>query len=210
MIVFLFLACHSDEPSKPTPVVGGADTASVTAPTLPEVGEMEVGEGEITPSGAINARILKRMTVPQVRDSMVRISGGVHWGDEDESNWDAYAETLGVADYQLRVENDRSPSVMFQKFLDDAATASCLGWIQAPDTTFFSAEDPTSVERADLVANIVGLRWQIQGKAKDSTALIVADYEALFVKTHQRTESLDAAWQTVCVAMFTHPDFFMY
>jgi len=32
----------------------------------------------------------------------------------------------------------------------------------------------------------------------------------LFVKVHQRTDSTDTAWTTVCVAMFTHPDFFMY
>ena len=210
MILLLILACNSDEAAKTSSVGGGVDTAEVVTSTLPEIGEAEVGGGEITPSIEVSARLLKRMTVPQVRDSMVRISGGVHWGAEDESNWDEYAETLGVADYQLRVENDRSPSVMFQKFLDDAATASCLGWIEAPDTTFFAAEDPSSVERADIVTNIVGLRWQIQGKARDASVPIIADYEQLFVKAHERTDSVEAAWQTVCVAMFTHPDFFMY
>ena len=169
-----------------------------------------MGEGGIEPVERVQARRLKRMTVAQARDSMVQISGGVHWGSAEESFWDEYAETLGVADYQLRVENDRSPSVMFQKFLDDAATATCTGWIESPETNFFSIEDKASVAREDILTNIVSLRWKIQGKVKDTTLPIIEDYEALFVKAHQRTESTESAWQTVCVAMFTHPDFFMY
>jgi len=100
--------------------------------------------------------------------------------------------------------------VMFQKFLDDAATSTCLGWLQAADSTFHSIDDPTSMERDDLRSNIVGLRWQIQGKAKDASVPIINDYEDLFILSYERTESIESAWQTVCVAMFTHPDFFMY
>ena len=212
MILLLVLSCSPDEMVKPSAERREIlDTGStVTSPTLPEVSESEVGEGSIEPVERAPARRLKRMTVAQARDSMVQISGGVHWGSEGESYWDEYSETLGVADYQLRVENDRSPSVMFQKFLDDAATATCMGWIQAPETTFFAVEDRASMVREDIVANIVSLRWQIQGKVKDATVPIIEDYETLFVKAHQRTESTESAWQTVCVAMFTHPDFFMY
>ena len=99
---------------------------------------------------------------------------------------------------------------MFQKFLDDAATYTCLAWVTAADTTFFTADDPASTSRDDVRSNIVGLRWQVQGKAKDDTAPIIDDYEQLFFTAHERSESHEVAWQTVCVAMFTHPDFFMY
>jgi hypothetical protein len=150
------------------------------------------------------------MTVAQARDSMEQIAGGVPWGDEDDSDWDAYAETLGVADYQTRVESDLSPSVMFQKFLDDAAGATCAGWIAAEGSHFHTIDDPSSTDRADIRANITGLRWKIQGKSRDAADPIIDDYETLFVKVHQRTDSTDTAWTTVCVAMFTHPDFFMY
>ena len=213
MIFFLMLSCSSDgtiKPAETVPSVASDTGRAVTSPSLPEVGEAEVGEGEIEPVERVQARRLKRMTVGQARDSMVQISGGVYWGSADESFWDEYSETLGVADYQLRVENDRSASVMFQKFLDDAATATCTGWINAPESSFFSIEDKTSVARADVLANIVTLRWQIQGKPKDATLPIIEDYQTLFVKAHQRTDSTESAWQTVCVAMFTHPDFFMY
>jgi hypothetical protein len=204
MILLLALACGGNEPAKKTPshteqpadlpVVSGLDWGSVDEPAEP----------------ATHTRQLKRMTVAQVRDSMELITGGISWIDDRDSNWDVYAETLGVADYQLRVESDLSPSVMFQKFLDDAAGATCAGWLEMEDSPFHSIEDTSSTEQADVRNNIIGLRWKIQGKSRDSADPVIGDYETLFVKVHQRTDSTDTAWATVCVAMFTHPDFFMY
>jgi hypothetical protein len=212
MMLFLMLACHSDGPAKKASTVSEEPVTPVTPPepSVPEVEETEVGEGEIVPTASVHARQLKRMTVSQVRDAMEQISGGVRWGDEDDSDWDVYAGTLGVADYQLRVENDRSPSVMFQKFLDDAATSTCLAWLQATGSSFYAIDDSSSTDRDDVRSNIVALRWQIQGKERDASVPIIDDYEQLFIRANERTESLDYAWQTVCVAMFTHPDFFMY
>lgn len=204
MIVLLWLACSSVDPVKEKP---GPDPVPEV---LPDITESELGEVIIDRTVAPSRRQLKRMTVAQARDSMAQISGNIVWGDEETSNWDEYADTLGVADYQLRVESDRSASVMFQKFLDDAASATCLEWTMTSGSSFFTADDPTSMSRADVRANIVGLRWQIQGKVRDDSAAIIDDYEALFFKAHERTDSLDLSWQTVCVAMFTHPDFFMY
>ncbi len=204
MIVWLWLACASTDPD------GGKSTVASDPDPVPVVEESGLGETTIEREVVVDRRQLKRMTVAQARDSMERISGGIVWGDEDESKWDAYADTLGVADYQLRVESDRSPSVMFQKFIDDAATATCRGWLEATDSSFYTIDVPDSTERVDVRSNVVGLRWQIQGKPKDASAGIIDDYEALFFKVHQRTDSVEAGWQTVCVAMFTHPDFFMY
>jgi hypothetical protein len=207
MVLMMFLACNGGDPSSSKRVVDSEPEPD----SLPTINDDALGDVIVERFETTSTRQLKRMTVSQARDSMEQISGGIPWGDEGrDSNWDEYADTLGVADYQLRVKSDRTPSVMFQKFLDDAATATCLGWLQTSESSFYSIEDPNSMTREDVRANIVGLRWQIQGKAKDETALIIDDYEKLFFKAHQRTESLDFSWQTVCVAMFTHPDFFMY
>ena len=205
MIWILALACSSGADVADTPPVPTEQPAD-----LPEVGGTDWGTIEGPTEAATHTRQLKRMTVAQARDSMEQIAGGVPWGDEDDSDWDAYAETLGVADYQTRVESDLSPSVMFQKFLDDAAGATCAGWIAAEGSQFHTIDDPASTDRADIRANITGLRWKIQGKSRDAADPIIDDYETLFVKVHQRTDSTDTAWTTVCVAMFTHPDFFMY
>jgi hypothetical protein len=204
MIWILALACGGSEPAKKPP------SHTETPTELPAVSEEGWGTVEEPPDPPTHTRQLKRMTVTQVRDSMERITNGIVWGEDRESDWDAYAETLGVADYQLRVESDLSPSVMFQKFLDDAAGATCAGWIEMEDSQFHSIDDPSSTVQADVRNNIIGLRWKIQGKSRDSANPIIEDYETLFVKVHQRTDSTDTAWTTVCVAMFTHPDFFMY
>jgi hypothetical protein len=151
------------------------------------------------------------MTVAQVRDSMERITGGVAWGTSETSNWDRYADTLGVPDYQLRVEADRSPSVMFQKFLDDAATETCAAWVVGEgERPFFPAGMPDPTDRTALVAQVAALRAAIQGRPLTEHTAVVDDAVALFTTVHQRTDDSPLAWQTVCVALFTHPDFFLY
>ena len=86
MIVLLMLACSPDEIAKPAAsTVDPVDTGSVvTAPSVPEVSESEIGEGSVEPVETVSARRLKRMSVAQARDSMVQISGGVYWGDDDD------------------------------------------------------------------------------------------------------------------------------
>ena len=205
MMLWLALACGGTDPA-PKP----AEDSPVEPIDLPEVGETEWGDVTEPDAPVTHTRQLKRMSVAQVRDSMERITGGIPWGEDDASDWDAYAETLGVADYQLRVASDLSPSVMFQKFLDDAAGATCSGWIAAEGSAFHSIDDPTSTARADVRTNVMGLRWKVQGRDRVGTDPVVDDYEDLFTKVHQRTGSTETAWVTVCVAMFTHPDFYMY
>ena len=209
MILWLILACGGDAKS-PASTAPGRDSATPDPVDLPTATESEWGGITEPDPPPRNTRQLKRMTVAQVRDSMLRISGGVPWGDVDDSDWDTYSDTLGVADFQLRVEHDRSPSVMFQKFLDDAASATCSGWLDAAASHFHTIEDPESTAREDVRTNILGLRWKIQGKSKATEDVVVDDYEQLFFTVHMRTGSTESAWQTVCVAMFTHPDFFMY
>lgn len=179
-------------------------------PGIPSVTDPEVGTVPGLGSTPQNARKKRRMTVAQVRDSMVQITGGVTWGDDDQSTWDTYGATLGVADYQTRTSNDRTPSVLFMKFLDDAAVQTCLGWIADTDGSFFEMEDPGSVDRDAVRENIVGLRWQIQGRPRGADDPLVDDYLDLFATVYRRTGAPPDAWHAVCVGMFTHPDFFMY
>lgn len=204
MMLWLVIACGTHDPL-PSP------GPSVDAPEEPPTAsETEWGEVEEPGVDAPPTRALKRMSVAQARDSMERITGGIPWGTETSSNWDVFSETLGVADYQVRVESDLSPSVMFQKFLDDAAGATCQAWVETDEGTFFVGDDPESTDRTDVRAQVVHLRWQVQGRVRNAEDPIVDDYELLFSTVHQRTDSTEAAWATVCVAMFTHPDFYMY
>ena len=205
-MLWLFLACGGGDPSpKPGAVAPGPEPEDV-----PVVSETEWGESTSPEAEPPATRVLKRMTVAQVRDSMEQITGGIPWGTDARSHWDEYSATLGVADYQLIVKSDASPTVMFQKFLDDAAGATCQAWVAAESGSFFAIESPESTDREDIRAQVANLRWRIQGRDRASTDAVLDDYEAVFTKVHQRTASTEAAWATVCVALFTHPDFFMY
>ena len=205
MIWSMLLACQTEVSSKPNT----DEPSEPTAEALPEVELDGVDSAEPDPPEIPTGRQLKRMTIPQVRDSMVQITGHA-WDGGRESKWDEYAETLGVADYQLRVESDRSPSVMFQKFLDDAATETCLLWANDQEGTFFRLGTSDDLGRDNVRGLIVDLRFQVQGKSRLVEDPIIDDYELLFQTAHQRTQDPILAWQTVCIALFTHPDFFMY
>ena len=204
-MIWLIVAC-SDETTLSQKSDGVADI-NPQEENLPEVEENIVDILEDEPEQAQGTRQLKRMSIGQVRDAMEQITG-VRWGDASRSNWDVYSDTLGVADYQTRVTSDRSPSVMFQKFLDDAAVETCDEWLQQADSSFFIIDKDVTA-REDVLLNIRHARWLIQGKARTHTP-IVDDYAALFFTVLQRTAAPDLAWQAVCVASFTHPDFFMY
>lgn len=206
MMLWLMLACSSG--TKEVRTID-SPTPEEEPPVLPGVGETDWGEVDVEPAVPEHTRQLKRMTIRQVRDSMEQISGGIIWGGSS-STWDDQFDTLGVADYQLRVESDREPSVMFQKFLDDAASETCRRWILGEGGVFHSIDDPESTVQADIRANVLGLRWKIQGKARVDGDPIIDDYVTLFTSVRARTDSSDDAWGTVCQAMFTHPDFFMY
>ena len=186
------------------------DSQSVVAPPieepLPGVTEEIVDQGDLGIPQTVDGRLVKRMRVAQVRDSMEQITGSV-WRNNN-SKWDLYAQSLGVPDYQQRMTEDRSPSVMFQKFLNDAATESCDEWMSASEDMF--VVDPHSLQTDDVLVNIDHLRWLIQGHAKDGNAPILQDYMALHRSVWVRTDSTEEAWHTVCVALFTHPDFWMY
>ena len=73
----------------------------------------------------------------------------------------------------------------------------------------FVAES-SSTETVAVRSNIDHLRWLIQGHEKESEAVILGDYLDLHQSVWVRTQNPMEAWHAVCVALFTHPDFWMY
>ena len=199
-MIFWLIACGSTEkevaqievlPQEETPI---------------EVVDEEVGQEDLEVTALVSGRVMKRMTVAQIRDSMEQITG-TRWGG-NTSKWDTYSDSLGVPDFQQRMEPDLSPSVIFQKFLNDAAAESCFEWMQ-DNITMFSV-DPLSQSLEDIRGNIDFLRWQIQGHPRGENPPIMNDYLALYQSVYSRTGDPMDAWNTICVGMFTHPDFWMY
>ena len=176
----------------------------------------ELGEGGLdAEEPSIVGRKMKRMTIIQISNAMKRVSGGIQWGG-NKSLWEEYSDILGVPDYQNSQDEDRSPSIMFQKFLDDAATYTCQNWIEAEksgESDLLFVQDDEDISRSSVQENIRQFRWQIQGSPFRNTSedqLLFDDYESLFFMIHQRTSSTTESWTGICIAMFTHPDFFYY
>ena len=177
----------------------------------PEVTEDDLGDGSLDPPEEQTSRAIRRMSIPQVRASMERVTGGITWTSGSTDLWEKYGSTLGVPDFQERTVEDRSPGVMFNKFLDDAAAAACDEWITGELSSGFFTE--ASLEETDAEAigrNIAALRRRIQGRAFAPDSEDVAAYQGLFDRVITRTEDPIQAWTTVCVALFTHPSFYAY
>lgn len=181
-------------------------------PDTPGVSGDDIGEGELSPEEAAPARDVKRMSVDQIKASMEQVSGGIVWKRRYSRtpDWDRYASTLGVPDFQRSTQEDRSPGVMFQKFLDDAANHTCAAWVGGETDGFFVEADVDEADPERVRANIAHLRWRIQGHAFDTDAPIVDRYESLYDRVVLRTNDRASAWTTVCIAMFSHPDFYAY
>ena len=126
-------------------------------------------------------------------------------GSQRTNKWDDYSEPLG-SDYQFTVREDRTISIMFQKFLDDAAAHTCTDWIQQEmnrtDRVFFSQIEPDELDLAK--SDMVSLRRIFHGQITSVDAPIVDSLVDLHTVV-QRSGSLEQAWTSVCI-LFTHPD----
>ncbi len=220
-LFWMLFACSSSAEKTDT-IEGPPDVPTEQEPEEPVV-ELEdppavetdlVGEGELEPEEQPVHRNKKRMNIEQVRASMKKISGGVEWKSGNQQLWDKYSSTLGVPDYQQLVVEDLSPSVLFQKFLDDAAVYTCEQWMSAEmsgqSAYFFQEIEADETDPSLILGQIASLRRQIHGQKRDTTEPIVSSFFELHRQVMQRTGDPISAWKTVCVGFFTHPDFFTY
>ena len=132
--------------------------------------------------------------------------------DGDTNLWTKYATTLGVPDYQEVITEDLSENVIFQKFLQDAATFSCDEWIEHDGVAgvypfFMNGYDEYSPESQR--DNFLHLRSVVHGYLEPEDPMLES-LEQLHRLIYQRTQNDRMAWHTVCVALFTHPEFYTY
>lgn len=170
-------------------------------------------DGEDVDLGTQPWRARRRMDVDQLDRSIRDVTGDIGW------DFARYADTLGVPDYQNSSSEDLSVSLLFQKFLDDAARDVCQDLAareagETPQGTFapVSVSEPSApAETREALANLL-LRFHGRHLAPDDVQLDP------WVDLHGR---LDAAiteaeappqrvWEGVCVALITHPDFYTY
>ena len=165
----------------------------------------------------------KRMDLDQLEAAFLGVTNGIGWthnGTATGANlFEDLASTLGKPNYTTQTREDLLPGVLFQKFLGDAARQACdrlitrdlsvpaaerilLGTL-ASDATL--ATDPAGVE-----ANLSRLLMRFHSREVLAGTTQMNPWRWLFESATHVSGSAPTAWQTVCVGLFTHPDFYSY
>lgn len=189
------------------------------APTAPAPTVTPGGSGELAPAAS---RSLRRMNIDQLDASMRRATGGVGWVDGNGNDlFSQLAGTLGKPDYLQRTREDLDPSPIFQKFLDDAARSVCDRLVREEGArppaarVLFTRVPPDHLEGepdppAAVDANLIALLARFHGRKLDASAPELDGWRWLYRSAYQVSRSPQSSWRTVCVALFTHPDFYLY
>ncbi len=211
---------------------GEQDDRTVT-PSEAQVGPaISVDLAERSAAG-VPTRPRRRMNVDQLSAAMRQVSGGIGWtetrGGAEIDLFERLSTTLGKPDYAEATDEDLDPSTVFQKFLDDAARVTCTRML-ARDTELLAAEsagepiegtpvllvhaspEDTYETNADAVdANLIAALQRFHGRVfMDRNDPGLSNWRWLFKSSVFVTGEANQAWLGVCLALFTHPDFYTY
>ena len=166
-------------------------------------------------------RPLRRLTVNQLRQAIRDATGGdgwiTAWGTD---KWAPLEPTLGVPDWLIRVTTETRPNATFNKFLRDAAIETCLPLVAtemapdfpADDRVFLRHTDP-EVAPADNQATrdaLVYLLLRFHGLREVADSPEVDRWVQMISRVLEDTGSATQGWQATCVALITHPRFYIY
>lgn len=167
-----------------------------------------------------DGRELKRMDIDQL-DASIALVTGVRWSEVVSGDtvqlFETLSGSLGKPDYQASTDEDLDATLLFQKFLDDAARMTCAEGIRRETTG--GIEDKRLLVRAQIIdrppvsddainANLEEMLLRIHGKR--ATVDTITPWRGLFDAVYDATQDPAECWRAVCVAMVTHPDFYAY
>lgn len=212
MFVGFTLACQTEEPAPGEP------------PAPPVTEELEPGtEGEVVPDlpGADEGiRSRRRMDIDQLQASLEQVTGdGIHWTDGNTRLFDELAQTLGKPDYLDTTVSDLDPSMLFAKFLGDAARDVCQKLADqdaeaaAEDRlliVYAGLEDTLESNTSGVEENLRYLLRRYHTVSLEEGSDLLNPWSWLFESSLYVTGDPVAAWRTVCVGLITHPDFYTY
>jgi hypothetical protein len=176
---------------------------------------------ELHPAPEVRTRPRRRLDLDQLRTAMLQVSGGIGWTEtRNNVEIDLFTElsaTLGKPDYFQTTTEDLEPSALFLKFLDDASRSVCQKMAMSDlerdagervllrHVVADGSDDEAAIQQnlAFLVRRFHGRQIPVDGPALATWAWLRESAD--FV-----TNDPVVAWQSVCVGLFTHPDFFGY
>ncbi len=189
-------------------------------PAMPvDVGVGEGDPADLVPAPEPGQRDRRRMDIDQLDATIQRVTGGLYWRVGDVSQFEALSATLGKPDYADSTNEDLAPSLLFQKFLGDAAGSVCGELAQVDPQraegdrtllTSVTAEATIETDPDGVEANLVSLLLRYHGRTLEPGADALNTWRWLFESTTHVSADPVAGWRAVCVGLMTHPDFYTY
>jgi len=162
-------------------------------------------------SGVVN-RLARRVSLRKLRNTIPHLLGGITWRDKRGANmFDKYAITLGRADYiQLNNDNDEVTK-LFMKLMDDMATNVCKQAIAADFKQTDAARRHFVRDQKDVNKTLRYIRLKFHGLYVPANQTDgIKPYRSLYDKVLAAKKDNKVAWELVCVATLTAPEFFVY
>jgi hypothetical protein len=196
-------------PNEPLPI--GDDPGAAHEAHRVDLTEGEEANLRPTPEVVEPGRPWRRMNVDQLDAAMQRASGGISWvevrGAYVAPLFTELSATLGKPDYVEITQETLEPTPLFLKFLDDAARSVCGEMIRvdlaAPEEARILLSDDVDQRLTSLL-----LRFHSRRVGPDDPGF--ETWRWLHRSTAFVTDEATAPWYAVCVALFTHPDFYSY
>lgn len=211
--VALLAGCNS-APPPPAPA------APVEMPhPMPSEATVDPGtKGDLSPA---QGRARRRMNIDQLDAAVRRATGGIGWDVANVNQFTRFGPSLGKPDFLQRTREVLDPSPIFQKFLDDAARAVCAqlvvaerGRAQADRVLFVTvppgAGPPKGVTPQMVDDNLRAALLRFHAHKVEANAPELSSWRWLYQSALTVSSDSEKAWQTVCVGLITHPDFYSY
>jgi hypothetical protein len=155
------------------------------------------------------------MNLDQLESAFMEVSGGLTWTEPrnggEVSLFQELSATLGKPDFIQITTEVLEPTALFQKFLDDAARQVCQKMVlrdtERPSDALLVTRASDSAAVDAHLRHLI-LRFHSRVLAADSRDL--AQWRWLFDSLTRMTDGPAQSWHGICVALFTHPDFYTY
>lgn len=162
----------------------------------------------------------RRMDIDQLDRALRRVMGGIGWtemrNNVEVNLFTDLSATLGKADFvQVTVDNLET-SAIFQKFLGDAARSVCDRRLQAdlalaePEARLLLPPTAGALDASQLDAHLIRLRRAFHGIRMTPESPEMESWRWLYQSVLHVSGEPARAWNAVCVALVTHPDFYLY
>jgi len=204
-VVGLLWGCDDNQVAKPT----DKGSSPWSQDHWTKVKPAATATGRIDPRYGRKAR---RISVAHLRTLIPQLFNDLDWTDRrDDSLFAKLSATLGQADYIYQNQSHRNPTPLFMKFMDDMAGQLCRKAI-AKDKKNKDTKTRMILryERSpDQNLRYLRLKFHTIYVPEDSTEGIKA-LRNLYDKALAASQDSTKAWELVCVAMVSSPEFFSY